>query len=354
MSDLQTRFRTLDDLPAPDLWREAEIRAQASQRGATRSISWVLIALIVLLTLAISSAALVGLGIVKLPAVVEPSPGPSTDATVEPASGRIAFGRYDRFLGDFVVYLIDPSGSGETMLLPGAHEAPRWSPDGRDIAMTSAGIFVNAGQPGGSFRAFTTFDGTRYLPDPTLNLGCTVWTPDASRLACEGWDDSDPTRNGVYTVSSSDGGDLRRLTSNPDGGHDGPGDYSTDGTQLFFGRENGPVMVVSTDGSDPRPVTSDSYGAPSLSPDGRTLLVARDGRLYLIAVAGGVVTPITIFETDFNDASGGSWSSDGKWIVLSLAIRPGQWDIYRMRPDGSSLFQITNNGADEEFGDWAP
>ena len=40
------------------------------------------------------------------------------------------------------------------------------------------------------------------IPDPTLNLPCVTWAPDASRLLCESWDDTHPHRApGLYTVS---------------------------------------------------------------------------------------------------------------------------------------------------------
>ena len=48
-----------------------------------------------------------------------------------------------------------------------------------------------------------TMDGTNFtllkLNDPTLNLVPEAWSPDGTRLAFEGWDDSDPTRTGMYT-----------------------------------------------------------------------------------------------------------------------------------------------------------
>jgi Tol biopolymer transport system component len=259
------------------------------------------------------------------------------------------FGRYDRFLGDFTVWLTDPNGAAESQLLADAHQCPVWSPDGKDIAMTPLGVYRNAGQPNGSYQTFSS-------PDPTLSLGCSIWSAEGSRLAFEGWDDTDTTRNGIYTLNSLDGSDLRRMTSSPDGAHDLPGAYNADGSQLDFtrwgpGNEGGPLMVVGMDGSDPRQVTSDAYGVPSLSPDGVRLLAVRDSTLSLIAIDGGSVTPIGITIGAWGVPS---WFPDGSWVVFSLVTRSGSLAIARVHPDGRGLFQITNNPANEEFPDWAP
>jgi len=109
--------------------------------------------------------------------------------------------------------------------------------------------------------------------------------------------------------------------------------------------------VVGMGASDPHQVTSEAYGVPSLSPDGQTLLAVRDGVLYLIAVDGSAVTPITI---PYEAYGGPSWSPDGDWIVFSLVLRAGVLAIARVRPDGSGLDQITHSGGSEEFPDWAP
>ena len=283
-------------------------------------------------------------------------PSVSEAPSFEPASGRIVFGRYDQSVGNFVLYLIDPNGAGESRLPPGGNECPRWAPDGKDIAATKtadpieSGIFENAGQPGGSFRLLA-------LPDPLLNLGCPVWSGDGSRLAYQGWDDTDPTRNGVYSVNAADGSDLQRLTTSPNGGGDVPGDYSADGNQLFFERANegsddGPLMVVGMDGSDPHLVAPGMFSGLRLSPDGQTIVAERHGKLYLISVDGGSVTPLTIRNTTL-EAFGPSWSPDGGWIVFSLGFYD-LGDIARARPDGSGLFQITHDPANEGFADWAP
>lgn len=279
----------------------------------------------------------------SMPSLQSAAPSASASATtaptVEPASGRIVFARY---LGAFTIWLTDPNGANEARLVPGAHECPRWSPDGTAIAMSPSGVFRDVGQPNARYEAFR-------FADPTLTLGCSIWSPDGQRLAFEGWDETDHDRDGIYTANAIDGSDVRRLTNSPAGGTDIPGDFSADGSHLFFTR--GRLMVVAMDGSDPQPLTDESgYDVPSLSPDGRTLVAAHEGRLRLIAVDGSAVRVIPSSERIWG---GPSWSPDGKWIVFSLITRTQSLAIGRVRPDGSGLFQITHNPASEEFPDWA-
>jgi dipeptidyl aminopeptidase/acylaminoacyl peptidase len=278
------------------------------------------------------------------------SPSP-TPVELPDGSGEIVFGRFEPSLDDFVSYTTDPNGNGEAELLPGPHQLSRWSPDGALIAITVVSrsrVFAATIGPDGS--------GYTELPiaDPTLNVGCMLWSPDGMRLACEGWDDTDPTRNGIYTINAADGGDLQRVTSSPGGNHDLPGGYAPDGRLVFAriapDRENGQLLVVDADGGEPEQLAAGTYGLPRLSPDGETILADHDGVLYLIPLDGGPSTTVQVDGVAF----GGSWSPDGAWIVFSLAPPGGRADIYRARPDGSELFQITSDPAQEEFADWTP
>jgi hypothetical protein len=79
MTDLHSRFKGLDTVPAPDLWYSIEERALAMQSTHRRS-PWVLVVVMLLLVLAIGGAVLVGSGIVKLPVSVENSANPSASA----------------------------------------------------------------------------------------------------------------------------------------------------------------------------------------------------------------------------------------------------------------------------------
>jgi hypothetical protein len=79
MTDLHTRFKGLDTVPAPDLWYSIEERALAMQSTHRRS-PWVLVVVMLLLVLAIGGAVLVGSGIVKLPVTVDESGSPLASA----------------------------------------------------------------------------------------------------------------------------------------------------------------------------------------------------------------------------------------------------------------------------------
>jgi hypothetical protein len=83
MTDLHTRLKSLDDMSTPNLWHTIEERAMVAQ-PTPRRLSWVLIAVALLLALAIGGAALVGSGIVKLPASVDDSPSPDSSVTASP------------------------------------------------------------------------------------------------------------------------------------------------------------------------------------------------------------------------------------------------------------------------------
>jgi Tol biopolymer transport system component len=214
---------------------------------------------------------------------------------------------------------------------------------------------VGTVKPDGS--NFVQFDS----PEPSLELGCSAWSPDATKLACEGFAD-DPSLNGLYTVRSSDGGDLTRVTTSPNGQHDLPGSYSHDGSQIIFGREDpedldhGTLMVVSLDGTGERSVTDVPLSTGTLSPDGTTILSSSDGTLYLVPFAGGQPMPIRIEDSPDDIAFGAAWSPDGQWIVFTLQPRNAPHsDIYIMRRDGTDLRQVTQTpNQDEEFAGWGP
>jgi len=271
--------------------------------------------------------------------------------------GLLAYGQFSPD-GNVHAFTSNTDGTDEKALLPSVAEAPRWSPDGHHLSVVVQSAKHQL------FFGLVNRDGSNYVhfasPDPTLGLGCSSWSPDASRLACEGFDNSNPARNGIYTVRASDGGGLTRLTTSPGGGGDVVGDYSPDGRQIVFVRgnpvddEHNTLMVVNADGSDPRVLTDRIVRLGSRwSPDGKMILTESGGSLLLVPASGGQPIPIRGLDAGSAvKATRGGWSPDGAWIVFSRVTSTGE-DIWVMRKDGTDLHQITNTpGVDEEGGEW--
>jgi hypothetical protein len=156
-------------------------------------------------------------------------------AKVPGANGRIVFEQADRAStdGGTFVFTANPDGSCVRQLVPSHTCCASWSPDRSKLtvaAMTDDDRITSATvNPDGSGYEVKT------IPDPTLNLGCNVWSPDGNRFACEGWDEVHPKRPaGLFSVRTSDFGGLVRLTRNPYGRSDTPGDYSPNGTRIAF------------------------------------------------------------------------------------------------------------------------
>jgi Tol biopolymer transport system component len=177
-------------------------------------------------------------------------------------------------------------------------------------------------------------------------------------LACEGWDDSDASRTGIYTVRATDGRDLQRLTR----ARDVPCDYSPDGTQLAFVRTGanpqlGKLMVMDPEEGDADLLLDDvalSGIACDWSPDGRSILVATgDGTLVTVTPSSSESLPI-VGEGIDGFALGGTWSLDGSHVLFSMTFQGDLWDVYVVAADGSNLIRITDSVDIEEGAIWLP
>jgi len=252
-------------------------------------------------------------------------------------------------------YVIDADGSTQRPFAPGkAFETRHLSPDGAKlaiVAMNDQGGVIVGGTIGVDGKGFRLFESA----DPTLHLACGVWAPHG-RMACEGWDDADPSRSGIYTVRASDGSGLQRVTH----GRDVPCDYSPDGTQLAFVRAAGPdevetLTVMDADGTHLRPLfrgVTLSGITCDWSPDGRSILTESDGTLVVVSPTGKASS----FSGEEIDgyASGGVWSPDGARILFSMALEGEQFDVYSAAADGSDVVRITDSDLLEEALAWLP
>ncbi|MFL5959976.1 MAG: TolB family protein [Gaiellaceae bacterium] len=285
-------------------------------------------------------------------------------------NGQIAYDRTNFATGDQAVFTANPDGSHEQQLAANTCCA-NWSHGGSKLSIPYS---TDDGRIG---PATVNADGSGYtqLPinDPTLNLGCSAWSPSDATRACQGWDDSNPARDGIYTISSSDGSSLTRLTTNPLGGNDEIGAYSPDGKRLVFLRtdQNGDgvgLFVVNTNGTNLRQITPpgtliQSGNDGDWSPQGNEIVFSRHvttdvrGSLWVIHADGSGLHEInvqglgcggSVFEPTGLGCHEPRWSPDGKKIVFAGNSPTTGVNIYTANAGGSGLFQVTHDGADDD------
>jgi Tol biopolymer transport system component len=283
--------------------------------------------------------------------------------------GHILFDRAGGKYGEGTLYVAHADGTHQRRLTRfGDDSGARMSRDGKQILRA-------ASAPDGRITTATEkSDGSGYrklpLPSGTINLGPGAWSPDGHSIAFQGWDDSNPARNGMYIGRASNGGDLRRVTTAKTG-QDLPGDFSPDGRQIAFFRERpdfqsvGSVWVVNVNGTGLRRLTPTGFlagfGNVRWSPDGRTILLqtARnqpEGALWTVNPDGSHFTKL------FKDrrgrfASAAVWSPDGRQIMFSLDPTADQFShppngVYVINADATGLRRVIGGRNCKGPSDW--
>jgi Tol biopolymer transport system component len=203
----------------------------------------------------------------------------------------------------------------------------------------------------------------------------TIWSPDGRRLA-GGAGSDDPSLSGVYTVNSSDGRGLQRVTS----GEDNPGAYSPDGTRIEFIRSfadeeptTAGLFVVESDGSGLTQITPDDLAvareqdAGDWSPDGSRIVFtaqpAPGHRFALFTVAPDgtgleqLPLPCGSAQDDPNGHGcfGGSYSADGTRLAYTARdASTGQTHIWIANSDGTDAHRLTTGETFDGQADWRP
>jgi len=289
-----------------------------------------------------------------------PTPPAGGSPTETPSAtdlgGRLLFSQFVEATHTFAdSFTSRPDGSDITTIpMPGPEGGARWSRSGKEIAAMTV---LADGRIG---TAIISPDGkvlrVLKIPDATLNLVATAWSWDDDRIAGEAWDDANPTRNGIYSVRASDGGDLQRLTTPPKGMHDLPGDYSPDG-QFVFKRNPGdegpgPLMLVDSSGGTPRTLYNGSMEDPGrFAPDGRSVVSSENWHIKVINMAGKVLNDFT---QDGAHLFGPAWSPDGARIVFSMGTGGPFAELYTSLSDGTDRRQVTHTTENEIGVDWGP
>jgi hypothetical protein len=339
MNDLHNRFHSLDDVPAPDLWREAENRAEALQQRGGRTPSLALVALLLLLTLAIGTAALVGSGVIKLPALVvdasatpnEGTPHPSASAGQDLVLGGglmlVHSSQPDTATDTFDVFTLDAGTGRQTLLgtLPnvGTYNF-QWGTDRKHVLIT--------GNPGPTPLDNQTDAGRELificceLPKEPVALPSGVGKPDVTVAPAGGWVLSPHSNQiaGVHgrllnlpgclmcsavdaiVIIDADGGNLRTLPLPAGTQADLPISWSPDESAIVI--------------SGCRPCNNAGIAGLTNDPSKLTPTAVEHAHLYIVSVDGSPVQELLDEqETRFLSPA---WSPDGTTIAFGRYVCP--------------------------------
>jgi Tol biopolymer transport system component len=244
-------------------------------------------------------------------------------ATVSSTNGKIVFGQIFPNYG----VTIDPDGSDPHQVGPvDITSCNTWSPDSSKVICS---LFSEEGEEGVPQPATANPDGSGFAllnPNLPLPLFCLSWSPDGSRLLCHSDGEANPADAGLYTVRSSDAGDLVRVSTTPRPGFDNGYGYSPDGSRILYARfdssDHGTLFSVEPDGSDP----------VQLSP-----------------------TELSVIDLGFFDRIGADWAPDGSRVAFAafdqLSRRTG---LFVVNADGSGLSLVTPTGIGALSAQWSP
>ena len=209
--------------------------------------------------------------------------------------------------------------------------APAWSPDGKRLALvfspnarTPRNLYtVSAG--GGRLTQVT------HLVHFSLSYDTPTWSSDGRVLAASADPHGSSAGADLLSVSPS-GGAVRRVTATTYLGEGNPA-FSRSGRLAFDESAVDGSSEVAVRGARGRRTIVAAGRQPSWSPDGRRLVYARDGVLYVRAVRGGPERAITKGPLVASDPA---WSPDGR-LVAFTARRAIETTIDTVRPNGSGL-----------------
>jgi WD40 repeat protein len=341
MDDLRRRFRTLDEVDAPDVWDLASSRPTATPAEPVQSLGRRLVVIAAALAIATGAVALtirafrpapVGvppaatvsngdiwafagggdgassvyainpetgtdrllwtdfLDVVGSPADVDPA-RVGNDYAFSPDGSRVAF---SHFLPDserhVEIFIMNTDGSGLVQLTHDLAFAgfPSWSPDGRTIAYSSypgdayiPGCVGTTLCPSDLYTIDVDGNGQRRLTEDDADESMATWSPDGKRIVFRG----ETLNGGAIEIADADGMNRSRIFEEELGSNllRTPA-WSPDGSQILFlysSERLVDVWVVHPDGSGAHRLLQTrmdtNAGPPVWSPDGQTFAYTESG-----------------------------------------------------------------------------
>jgi dipeptidyl aminopeptidase/acylaminoacyl peptidase len=208
-------------------------------------------------------------------------------------------------------FIVNRDGSHETQL---GHDVGVLSPDGTKLLTVSEGKWARpavSNMDGSDLKVLDAYPGLE------MQLLPIAWSPDMARiLVATGGRDITPSGNGLYTVRSSDEGDLVQLVLTPEDAGDIPHGYSADGSEVLLSRTGVGAGI---------------------------LLVGADGR-GLRRLSPSNLIPVDL---DFWDPISADWSADGSQVAFAGFVPPDGSGQVQLKPNergAPALYVVNRDG----------
>ncbi len=378
MTDIRERLSVFDRIEMPELWTEAERREphQPMDRGPSPGRR----AVIALLALAIAAAGF-AFAVRAFHREVRPS-GLST-------RGEIAL--IDVVDGQRDVFIVNPDGTGLHRLTDTseAEYGLSWSPDGTHLV--TAQEPGNGAHPPFELVSIDVATGAEHVilrcDDPSRrcpNIGSPEWSPDGRQIAMS-------SDFGTYVINA-DGTGLRQLTSDgpttyqgkPARKYDGAPAWSPDGTKIAFARDfavtveggqnsTSEIYVMNSDGTAVHALTQlgdvtrgiSGAGSPRWSPGGSTIAFLSESAVGPKTLGGPQI--VDVMSADGSDVhtlvscrqlpspcvslDSVTWSSDGRQLAFDTEGPPtnsslmGPGKLFIVNADGTDATAILDLGS---------
>ena len=268
---------------------------------------------------------------------------------------RIVFASNRNVNGDLEIYLMNPDGRQIRQLTeqPKTDTNPAWSPDGQKITFMSYRDLKQIPKRGvlrGEIYLMNA-DGTNSINltrSPERAEGVSTWSPDGKQIAFT----SAELFNGHTLVNSDifvmdvDGGDPINITNHD--ALDQTPDWSPDGNRIAFSSNrdgNWEIYLINPDGTNLINLINHPAkdGRPDWSPDGNRIAFTsdRDGNLEIYVMNADGANPINLTNHPAKD-NHSSWSPDGTRIAFD-SNRDGNAEIYVMNADGANPINLTQD-----------
>jgi Tol biopolymer transport system component len=320
----------------------------------------------------------------------------AAQAATTDRNGRIVFRRYfDVARTTGAIFTMNPDGTKVkqvTHARRGVNDTePDWSADGKRIAFVrqtrcpadgprngldgTCDLVYTVNRDGSDLRSLVPcgFKATAAFPGNCVGVSHPAWSPDGTKLAFQynlvddRYTDSLDVQAGIW-ISEADGRNARQVTQRTPGRcWDYGAQFSPDGKRLAFFRldlksQKEAIYTVAVDGSDERRVTPSSFKSaanPNWSPDGRWLVFSGEARngainVFKIRPDGTGMVNLTHQQAGGFQYLGPSFSPDG--TMIATARTPGSRsmaaDVVVMRADGTKVRWLTQTALSDSGADW--